>query len=200
MAREEDAMTDAREREMEVSRRVRDNQRLVEFAVSRYLQRNPASTVEREDLVSWGLLGLYYAARAWDPARGLAFSTLAMRTIIRSIARGVRSERRAGREGSTLSLDALLGETESPAGERHLDQLADGGDSVEEQILRVEMLVSVRRAVAELSPAQQWVLQERYYRERTLREIAEEAGTSRQAIHLREQNSLRALRRKLAAA
>jgi hypothetical protein len=40
-------------------------------------------------------------------------------------------------------------------------------------------------------------VQQRFFRHRTLQEVAAEAGTSRQAIHLREQTILRALRRKL---
>jgi DNA-directed RNA polymerase specialized sigma subunit len=49
-------------------------------------------------------------------------------------------------------------------------------------------------------PEQQWVVQQRYYQQRTLREIAGETGTTRQAIHLREKHILGILRRKLSAA
>jgi RNA polymerase sporulation-specific sigma factor len=183
-----------------VSRRVRENQKLVEFAVSRYLKRFHLEGIERDDLVSWGLLGLYYAAKAWDADRGLAFSTLAMTAIERMIVRGVRAERRGGSSSPALSLDALLGEEEDGTTERHLDKLADEGDPIEEQILRLETQLKLRQAVAELSPEEQWVLHQRYYRGRTLREVAAETGTSRQAIHFREQSILRTLRRKLGAA
>src|SRR6266851_2316599 len=63
--------------ERDVERLVHDNQKLVHFQVSRYLQRYYVGDMEREDLVSWGLIGLVQAARAWDPARSGSFSTLA---------------------------------------------------------------------------------------------------------------------------
>jgi RNA polymerase sporulation-specific sigma factor len=186
--------------EEEVSRRVQENRKLVEFAVNRYMKRYHLEGIERDDLVSWGLMGLYYAARAWDAARGLAFSTLAMTVIERMIVRGVRAERRGRGSSTTLSLDALLLEEDDGIGERHLDHLPDEGDPIEEQILRLETQLTLRQAVAELRPEQQWVLQQRYYRQRMLREIAAETGTTRQAIYLRERNVLQTLRRKLGAA
>jgi RNA polymerase sigma factor (sigma-70 family) len=186
-------------REAEVSRLVQDNRRLVDFAVNRYLKRYHIEGIEREDLVSWGLMGLVHAARAWDASRGLAFSTLAVTAIERMIRRGVRSEWRAREAHATLGLDALLSDTaeDGASGERHLDQLEAEGESVEEQIVRLEIRLMLRQALAELSPEQQWVVRQRFYHHRTLQEVATEAGTTRQAIHLREQNILRALRRKL---
>jgi RNA polymerase sigma factor (sigma-70 family) len=193
-------MTVTRTHEEEVSQRVQENRKLVEFAVNRYLKRYHLEGIERDDLVSWGLLGLCYAARAWDPERGLAFSTLAMTVIERMIVRGVRAERRGGDPTMMLSLDALLSEEPDGMAERHLDQLPDEGHAVEEQILHLETQLALRQAVAELRPEQQWVLQQRYYHQRTLREIAAETGTTRQAIYLRERSVLAKLRHKLDAA
>lgn len=186
-------------REAEVNRLVQENRRLVEFAVNRYLKRYHVEGIERDDLVSWGLMGLVHAARAWDASRGLAFSTLAVTAIERMISRGVRSEWRAAEAHATLSLDALLGEEgeDGASRDRHLDQLEDEGSSVEEQIVQLETRLLLRQALAELSPEQQWVVQRRFFEHRTLQELATEAGTSRQAIHLREQTILRTLRRKL---
>ena len=56
--------------ETEVERLVRENQKLVHYEVNRYLQRYFVGTMEREDLISWGLIGLVQAARAWDPGSG----------------------------------------------------------------------------------------------------------------------------------
>jgi RNA polymerase sporulation-specific sigma factor len=193
-------MTVGRTHEETVSRRVQENRKLVEFAVSRYMKQYYLEGIEREDLVSWGLLGLYYAAKAWDADRGLAFSTLAMTAIERMIVRGVRAERRGRSSSGTLSLDSLLSEEEAGTTERHLDQLVDEGDAIEEQILRLETRLELRQAVAELTPEQQWVLQQRYYQGRSLQEVAAQTGTTRQAIHFRERSILRTLRRKLDAA
>jgi DNA-directed RNA polymerase specialized sigma subunit len=40
--------------EREVERLVRENQKLVHYAVNRYLKRYSVRGMEREDLVSWG--------------------------------------------------------------------------------------------------------------------------------------------------
>src|SRR5439155_13892378 len=91
--------------ERDVERLVRENQKLVHFQVNRYLQRYFVGDMEREDLVSWGMIGLTLAARAWDPERSSSFSTLACRTIERMIIRGVRREWKPERAASTVSLD-----------------------------------------------------------------------------------------------
>jgi DNA-directed RNA polymerase specialized sigma subunit len=68
--------------EAEVERLVNANQRLVHLLVNRYLKRFFVGGMERGDLVSWGLMGLVQAARAWDPERGSS-STVACRAIER---------------------------------------------------------------------------------------------------------------------
>ena len=94
--------------ERDVERLVRENQKLVHFQVNRYLQRYFVGDMEREDLVSWGLIGLVQAARAWDPERSGCFSTLACRAIERMIIRGVRREWKPERATATISLDDLI--------------------------------------------------------------------------------------------
>jgi RNA polymerase sigma factor (sigma-70 family) len=192
-------MTHGTVREEEVNRLVQENRKLVDFAVTRYLKRFRVEGMEREDLISWGLMGLVYAARAWDPGRGLQFSTLAVTAIERMISRGVRTEWRASEAHATLSLDELLTGEDAGDGsrERHLDQVQDDSSTVEDQIVELETRLTLRKAVAELSPEQQWVVQKRFYEDRTLQEIARDVGTTRQAIHLRERAILQALRRKL---
>jgi len=76
--------------EVEVERLVRENEKLVQFVVNRCMRRYAVPGMEREDLVSWGMLGLVQAARAWDPDRAGSFTTLACTVIERMIARGVR--------------------------------------------------------------------------------------------------------------
>jgi len=71
--------------EEEVNRLVKENERLVDLVVHRYVKRYHVPALEWEDLKSYGLIGLLQAARAWDPARG-RFSTLACTAIERQIA------------------------------------------------------------------------------------------------------------------
>src|SRR3954466_10621654 len=101
--------------EREVQRLGDENRTLVEWSVNRYLGRHTVSGAERDDLVSWGMLGLLSAARAFDPGRGLRFSTLAALSIERSIMRGAIQ---AGRQRlPLLSLDDVLRESSAGDGE-----------------------------------------------------------------------------------
>jgi RNA polymerase sigma factor (sigma-70 family) len=188
-------------REERIEQLVREHRRLVDYVVNRTMRRRPVGGMERDDLISWGFLGLMQAARVWDPARGHAFSTLAVKVIERMISRGIRKEGAVEEHAATVSLDALLEDSELADGapQRHLDQMRDDTD-VERALLDAEERLAIAHAVAELTPEQQWVVRQRFYEERTLEEIARETGTSRQAVHLRERTILNTLRRKLATA
>src|SRR5262249_10945935 len=105
---EEILMATALRSDAEVERLVRDNRKLVEYMVNRYLKRYYVGSMDREDLVSWGMMGLVNAARAFDPARSRSFSTLACRAIERMIIRGVNREWHPEREQATVSLDQLI--------------------------------------------------------------------------------------------
>src|SRR5436853_6856295 len=94
--------------EVEVERLVHENQKLVDYMVNRYLKRYFVGSMEREDLVSWGMIGLVQAARAWDPARSASFSTIACKAIERMIIRGVSREWRPDEARATVSLDEAM--------------------------------------------------------------------------------------------
>src|SRR5712692_3629010 len=128
-----------RRSERDVERLVREHQKLVHYEVNRYLQRYFVGDMEREDLVSWGMIGLVHAARAWDPERAASFSTLACRAIERMIIRGVRREWKPERAVATCSLDEILS-SEQQAGprERFVDRLTAEQD-VESDLLDGEM-------------------------------------------------------------
>jgi RNA polymerase sigma factor FliA len=105
--------------EAEVQRLVHENRKLVHYVVNRYLQQYWVGNMERDDLVSWGMIGLVQAARSWDPARAGAFSTLACKAIERMIIRGVRREWKPDQAAATLSLDELIiSEAGEPPGTR----------------------------------------------------------------------------------
>jgi RNA polymerase sigma factor for flagellar operon FliA len=183
--------------EAEVSELVRRHARLVDYMVNRYLKRFFVGTMEREDLMSWGMIGLVQAARAWDPARSSSFSTMACLAIERAIIRGVNREWRPDEARATVSLDAALFEEEG--NDRFVDLLA-GDEDVEERILTSETGLTVRQALAELPEDQRELLERHYFQDEAVRDIAREMGVSRQAIYLREKLALRHLREKLGAA
>src|SRR3954469_548442 len=149
--------------ERDVERLVDENQKLVHFQVNRYLQRYFVGDMERDDLVSWGMIGLVQAARAWDPERSRCFSTLACRAIERMIIRGGRREWTPGRAAATVPLAELLaGEPQSGAGERFVDRLAAEQD-VESELLDGETHAAVRSAVADLPAPYRRLIERHYY-------------------------------------
>jgi RNA polymerase sigma factor (sigma-70 family) len=186
--------------EAEVERIVRENEKLVDYMVNRYLKRYFVGSMERDDLVSWGMIGLVQAARAWDPARGHSFSTLACRAIERSLVRGVRREWRPDEARSTVSLDATVFDGTDDGGEERFVELLRDPEDVEGRLLASETEITVRDAVAALSPEQQDVIRRHYFEEEPVRDIARDLGLTRQAVYLREKTALRQLRDTLGAA
>jgi RNA polymerase sigma factor (sigma-70 family) len=180
--------------EREVERLVRENEKLVHLVVNRYLQRYSVSGMEREDLVSWGMLGLMHAARAWDPARSGSFSTLGCKAIERMIARGVMREWKPAEAAVTVSLDALVSEEESGGREDSFGELLAGEQDVEGEILTDASRAAVRAAVAELPEPQRRLIEMHFYEEVPVAEAAVALGLSRQGAYERQRMALRKLR------
>jgi RNA polymerase sigma factor FliA len=185
--------------EAEVDRLVSENQRLVQLLVSRYLRKYYVGTMEREDLVSWGQIGLVQAARAWDPERG-AFSTLACKAIEWMIVRGVRREWKPDQAAATVSLDDLIvGEETTGSGERFVERITATQD-LEGELLSGETRAAVRSAVTALPARQRRLIERYYYEEVPVARLAEELGVSRQMVYVRQRQALRRLRAALSTA
>jgi RNA polymerase sigma factor for flagellar operon FliA len=189
-----------RRSERDVDRLVREHQKLVHYEVNRYLQRYFVGDMEREDLVSWAMIGLVQAARAWDPERAASFSTLACRAIQRMIIRGVRREWKPERAAATLSLDELIaGEEQIGSRERFVDRLTADQD-VEGELFHGETRAAVRSAVAQLPAPYRQLIERRYYEEVPVTTLAREWGISRQGVYMRQRRALRHLRAALSPA
>lgn len=181
--------------ENEVHQLVNDNRTLVEWSVNRYLDRHMVAGADREDLVSWGLLGLLSAARAFDPSRGLRFSTLAALSIERSIMRGAM--RASSQRGNALSLDEALTEKSGDGETRWVETLRD--DRAEREMLRTEDLAQLRLAMNGLRPDQQRLIQAHFFLGHSLAELARNWGTTRQAVAGQLRRALKSLRRTMDA-
>lgn len=180
--------------EKEVHRLVNDNRTLVEWSVNRYLDRHVVTGAEREDLISWGLLGLLSAARAFDPARGLRFSTLAALSIERSIMRGAMQ---AGSQRTrALSLDEALADGGSGDGETRWVEMIRDVDA-ERQMVRTEEQAHLRGALSGLRPEQQRLIEAHFYQGYSLADLARRWGTTRQAVAGQLRRALKSMRRSL---
>lgn len=183
--------------EAEVDRLVNSNRKLVDYMVNRYLKRYYVGTMEREDLVSWGMLGLVNAARAWDPQRSASFSTLACRAIERMIIRGVNREWRPEPEQATVSLDQMISGGRSEGSEdRFVDQLP-ADENVERALLDTVQGVALKSALDTLEPDQRQLIERHYLREESVQDIARDLGISRQGVYSRERAIFRRLREQL---
>jgi RNA polymerase sigma factor (sigma-70 family) len=187
--------------EAEVERLVSENQKLVQLVVSRYLKRYYVGTMEREDLISWGMIGLVQAALRWDPERGASFSTLACKAIERMIIPGVRREWKPDQASVTVSLDDLIadeaGSLPQAGGggpQQRFVELIAAAQDVEGELLHGETCAAVRAAVAELAPAARLLIERHYYEAVPVARLAEELGLSRQGIYARQRLALRQLR------
>lgn len=183
--------------EAEVEQMVRENRKLVDYMVNRYLKRYFVGTMERDDLVSWGMMGLVNAARAWDPARSASFSTLACRAIERMIIRGVSREWRPERENATVSLDQLIAGDRAEGGdERFLDQLP-AAENVEDSLLESERSGALRMALEMLEPEQRQLIRRHYLDGENVQDIARDLGLTRQGVYSREKAIFKRLRAQL---
>jgi RNA polymerase sigma factor (sigma-70 family) len=178
----------------DVERLVHENEKLVHSVVSRYLKRYFVPGMEREDLVSWGMIGLVNAARAWDPERAGSFSTLAYRVIERTIARGVMREWKPEQAALTVSLDAAVSGEETGEPEESFLELTAGEQDLERDILKDATQAAVRTAVAGLPEAQRRLIELHFYEEVPVAEAAEALGVSRQGAYQRRRDALRKLR------
>jgi RNA polymerase sigma factor (sigma-70 family) len=182
--------------DVDVARLVHDNRKLVDYMVNRYLKRYYVGTMERDDLVSWGMMGLVNAARAWDPRRSRSFSTLACRAIERMIIRGVNREWRPDREQGNVSLDQLISGNSGEGDDRFVDQLP-ADENVERQMLRTERDVALRTALGSLSEEQRTLIERHYFKEESVENIARDLGISRQGVYSREKAIFKQLRDRL---
>jgi len=177
--------------EAEVQRLVQDNRTLVEWSVNRFMAGHAVSGAERDDLVSWGLMGLLSAARAFDPGRGLRFSTLAALSIERSIIRGVMRSNRPG--GQMLSLDEAMADSGGENETRWVEMIRDEG--AERDLDRTEQTELLSTALDGLRPEQRRLIQAHFFQGYSLADLARQWGTSRQAVAGQLRRTLKSLRR-----
>lgn len=138
-----------------------------------------------DELVSEGQFTLLRAISRFDPERGFRFSTYAMHAIRRRLLRFVRKRHK-----------------ERQAAHAWTDETAPSSDR--RWTLAYQQRVSAATAVVErllsnLAPRERYVIRSRFgwgqeFEPRTLREIAEELGVSRERVRQLEGRGLRKLR------
>lgn len=109
--------------------------------------------MELDDLEQTARLGLIRAARAYDPGRGIAFSTFAWRVIENEINKALRKTRKQSRELTILDDD-----TKEDA--RSILETLAAGDDVEGAVLQRELYQKVSVYLAEIPERNRgWIIQ-----------------------------------------
>ena len=195
---------------------VLDNQRLVHHVVNRLCQRLPANC-GRDDLLQAGTMGLIDASMRFDGAKGVTFSTYAVRRIEGSVLDllrkndwAPRSVRRKERELAAAadedvldahelhrlradiqqaSVDSLDRSVGSDNGDVSLaETLIDSSDPVESRIDKIEIRSFLRDAIALLPERQRIVLVGFYLEGRTMTDLGQFLGvTQSRASQIKEE-------------
>jgi RNA polymerase sigma factor FliA len=119
--------------------------------------------VEREDVLRYAELGLVEAATSFNPALGVQFKTFAYYRIRGAIYDGLRA----------------LGRVHAVSTDVDLDELAASSDGPDWCLETAERTREVRNAVARLPEKHRKVIEDYYFRDRTLEEIADRSGLSK---------------------
>lgn len=172
-------------------------------AIAKVMGRRLPSTVELDELINDGVVGLFDAARRFDPGRGVAFSAYAGHRIRGAILDGLRERDplpRRLRRARRRAVAAAAGD--SHAGGVRLVDLGEALGVAEDASLGPEACVIeadlLRRAclgLALLAPRDRAVLILRVVRGHTLREVAVRLAISITRVAEIQARGLRRLRR-----
>jgi RNA polymerase sigma factor (sigma-70 family) len=152
--------------------------------VARRLRTSQRLGMPREDAIGAGTVGLMEAATRWDPARGRAFSTLAMPRIRGAILDELRRHR--GKQGTgRAAARAVPLDPEIPARTETPDTLLGR--------------IDLGRALEQLEPKERRVIELRYWGGRQFAEIAETMELGEPWVWALHKRALGKLRQRLAA-
>ena len=164
------------------------NQRLVGHVLASRFSHLPEQ--DREESECWGRLGLWSAARKFDPALGFQFSSYAVTTIYRHILNSL-TQGQGKNPPFCVSLDAPLSGAERKAA---LGDTLPGESGVDALLEQAEVSARLSALLSPLPPRRRELLLRLYGEEHTLQEIADDWGVTRQAAGTMHLRSLRQLR------
>jgi RNA polymerase sigma factor (sigma-70 family) len=143
--------------------------------------------VPGDDLVSESFVGLVYAASIFDPSKGVPFAAYATMVIKHRLCQYITRWLRRDRAVTTLSALDPTGELDAGDG-AHL--VADPAPMPDKQAADRELVGRVK----ELVPHSFDLLWDRFAVGRTMEELGDDCGITRQAIRHREKKAIRRLR------
>jgi RNA polymerase sigma factor (sigma-70 family) len=190
----------------QIEQLVRDNMGLIRSIVAKVMRTYSQlpGGYDRDDLESFGMIGLIQAAQTYDPERGVQFSTYAYRCIENAISGPLTRARRS--QVDCISLSVLIGEEEdTPMEDQLFSKAAEGSEykdrsmslSAETAVLGQEASDVLKAAVEELPPPHDAVIQKMYFEGKSLSDVARELQLSSQRVQYLHGRALRMLRRQV---
>lgn len=170
---------------------IKDNENLVYFVLKKYF----TQFLNDEDMIQIGRIGLWQAAKGFDPSRGTAFSTYAVAAIYHEITKELRKQHTQSRSGAVTSLQEPIVTSNDDGTELCLE------DTLSAPINAYDALdceVDVTRALAKLKERERGVLRA-YADGYTMEEIGHQHGITRAGVSRIIQSLRPRLRRELKA-
>ncbi|MBQ8908868.1 MAG: sigma-70 family RNA polymerase sigma factor [Clostridia bacterium] len=175
---------------------INHNLRLVSHIVKKY-----SNSLEADDLISVGTIGLIKAVDSFKGNKGVLLSTYASRCIENEILMLIRANKK---HKDTLSLNSILS-PKSDSDDMELANLipAESEDEVFAQVERQVLMEDVEKCMEQhLSPMEQEILKYRYgimgYPQKTQKEVAVIFNISRSYISRIESKVLKIMQKNLA--
>lgn len=168
------------------------NMRLVAHIIKKYY----TQSVEQDDLISIGTIGLIKGISSYKPEKNVRLATYAARCIENELLMLLRSKKKYGKE---VSLYEPIG-TDKEGNEINLLDImeAPSADVIEEYSTRQDILRLLEGIKDALTPKEYQVICRRYglfgEKELTQREIARQLSISRSYVSRIEKNALQKLR------
>lgn len=150
-------------------------------------------SIEFDDLVGWGELGLVDAASRFDPARGVQFRTFAHHRIRGAILDGLRRE--PGADGCWTTEDFARHDADADGDETTYGRTAAGAACPERLAYLAEIRAALDRASSVLSPLERALLEHRYVDDQPIERLAKRLGFSKSwlsRVHTRALAKMRA--------
>jgi len=185
---------------------VEANMRLIYWYANRYRWVVDEGRMEMGDLIGAGVVGMYQAIEKFDMDKGFMFSTYArhwIRSYIDRAAQGgevVRKYHGWMSRGSIISLDAPIKKDRSDSMIRHevIDSLVETPEAVVADLDEIEVIGQACQVVGKQMGGRASVAMVKRFKDgKTYREIGEDVGLTKQAIHFMEKRFVRNVQREL---
>jgi len=164
-------------------------------AVAWRVWRDLDATLDFEDLVGHGMVGLVQAARRYDPRRGVTFATFAWHRIRGAMFDAVRvMGRYTRREIASYRAGRIAVDPDPPV--PSVDDLPDGAPDPDELFAQRDRCLRLRAAVAKLPQRERGFIEKVYYEGKRFRVAGSELGLSKSwasRLHDRAIDGLREL-------